>query len=106
MCGRVVMAIDSNTLVQISRARTFRNQQGYRPSYNMPPTRGVPCIFRENSKSKENELECMKFGMKNNDNIDVVNARSETIRFISMFKDMISKYNRCAVIKSNNLGDC
>lgn len=97
MCGRVVMALDSETLVKIAGARRIRYQQEYKQSYNIPPTRKIPTIFRENSKLEENEIELMKFGMKNNENIEVINARSETIKAISIFRNMIENNNRCAV---------
>ena len=97
MCGRVVMALDSETLVKIAGARRIRYQEAYKQSYNIPPTRRIPTVFRENSKLEENEIELMKFGMKNNENVEVINARAESIKAISMFRNMIINNNRCAV---------
>lgn len=109
MCGRVVMAIDTETLVRISRSRRLNNNQAYRPSHNIPPSRGVPTVYRNSQKKAEqdesnvdgketiNELEIMRFGMKNDDNYEVSNARSETLKSVSLFRGMIEKKNRCAV---------
>lgn len=99
MCGRVVMALDSDVLMSISRSKSLRNKQSYQQSYNITPTRGVPAVYRLTRDSLQNELEIMKFGIKNNDNIEVINARAETVKQIALFNDMITKYNRCGVNK-------
>lgn len=97
MCGRVVMALDSEILIKIAGSRRIRFQEDYKQSYNIPPTRKIPVVFRENSKLEENEIELMRFGMKNNENFEVINARSESIKALSMFRKMIENNNRCAV---------
>lgn len=97
MCGRVVIALDSDVLVSISRSKSLMNKESYLKSYNIPPTRGVPVVYRSSRDSKDNEIEIMKFGMKNNNKIEIINARAETMRQIQLFNNMILKYNRCGV---------
>jgi putative SOS response-associated peptidase YedK len=70
MCGRVVMACDSNTLISLNNNKPIRNGIRYKQSYNVCPTNYLPVYHN-------NEIEMMKWGMKK-DNIYIINARSET----------------------------
>ena len=97
MCGRVVNALQPSTLLTIARSKNFRNQETYRQSNNIAPSRNVPVVFRSCKESKENELEAMKFGMKNTLQVDVINARAETIKTMPLFRGLIENYNRCGV---------
>lgn len=101
MCGRVVVALDSATLAAIGRARNIRNQASYRQSYNVAPGSHIPGVYRvakgekDENKNKQDgkfDLEMMKWGSKNKDNIPFVNARSETVAMY--FKT----WKRCVII--------
>ncbi len=85
MCGRVVVAMDSASLIALNKGRPIRNGIRYRQSYNTAPTNYLPV-------SKDGEIEMMYWGTKNKDNTSLINARSETM-------DMYFKANKkCFVI--------
>ncbi len=92
MCGRVVINLDSGTLVNIARARNMNHQGKYQQSFNIAPSCYIPSTYKRSDKTSENNLEAMKWGTKNKDEIPVINARSETVA--TYFKT----WKRCAVI--------
>lgn len=98
MCGRVVVAMDSETLIRISKAKTMNNSLRHRQSYNMTPGRYIPGVYRNNkncsNEEKSEELECMKWGIKNKDEIPIINARSENVSVYQIYKNM----KRCVII--------
>jgi putative SOS response-associated peptidase YedK len=87
MCGRVVCAMSYDELVTLNKGKAVRNGMRYNRSYNLTPTKYLPTMNNE-------EVEMMKWGTKNKDNIPVINARSETIISHGYFKN----YKRCVII--------
>lgn len=96
MCGRIVNALDSATMLKIAKARMMRKALDYKKSYNISPGKYLPGIYITHSKRKgENDysLEAMKWGTKNSSNISTINARVENIELFHYFN-----YERCIVI--------
>jgi putative SOS response-associated peptidase YedK len=87
MCGRVVCAMDYDDLVVLNKGKVVRNGLRYKKSYNVTPSKYIPTMT-------ENDVEMMKWGTKNRDQIPVINARSETIISHSYFKN----FKRCVII--------
>ena len=89
MCGRVVVALDSETLATIARAKEIRNEIRFKQSYNIAPGRYIPASYKEH---KQNVLEAMKWGTTNKDGISLSNARSEN------FSIYYKNWKRCVIV--------
>jgi putative SOS response-associated peptidase YedK len=87
MCGRVVCAMQYDDLIHLNKGKLPKNGLRYQKSYNLTPTKYLPTIHND-------EVEMMKWGTKNKDNIPVINGRSETIISHNYF----SKYKRCVIV--------
>jgi putative SOS response-associated peptidase YedK len=92
MCGRVVVALDTDTLLIIARTRIMQNAMRYRQSYNVTPGKYIPGMYKDN-KGNVN-LEAMKWGTKNKEDFPLINARAETVTLYPIFKKCI----RCVII--------
>jgi hypothetical protein len=97
MCGRVVIALDSQTLASISKSRKMRNEPKFRQSYNLPPGSYLPTVYKHSKSESSSELEkflleAIKWGTKNKDNISLINARYENL---SLY---YKSWKRCVVI--------
>ena len=113
MCGRVVIALDSDSLAAIARSRNMHKAARHNQSYNIAPGRYIPAVYRntsvisvqksegleESEKSEETKdenekicIETMKWGTKNTNDIFLVNARSETV---SLY---YKNWKRCVLI--------
>ncbi len=85
MCGRVVVAMDSTSLIALNNGRPVKNGIRFKQSYNAAPTNYLPVM-------RDGDVEMMYWGTKNKDNTSLINARSETM-------DMYFKANKkCFVI--------
>ena len=92
MCGRVVVALDSECLSEIRRFKQVRNSSKYSQSFNMAPGRFLPTYYQ--NKNNENILDFMKWGTLNSNSIPLINARSEN------FNLFYKNWKRCVVIIS------
>ncbi|KAK6094697.1 hypothetical protein MT418_004981 [Batrachochytrium dendrobatidis] len=104
MCGRTVLVLDEDDIQTQTGVDTWHNNQQYRPSYNVCPTRMQPVIHRHTDSHKP-VLDCMKWGIKtqpkNNSESShlVINCRDDTLMssYRPMFKQ-VRDSNRCIVI--------
>jgi putative SOS response-associated peptidase YedK len=88
MCGRVVVAMNSETLEKISRCKCTMNSIRSSQSYNMSPGRYLPVSYKVQD---ENILDWIKWGTINSDNFPLTNARSEN------FNKFYKNWNRCII---------
>lgn len=91
MCGRVVCALDENILINMANTKTLKNNIRYRQSYNITPSGNIPGVYKNN---KEMEVEIMKWGFKNKDDILISNARSDSVPLYQIYKDS----KRCVIV--------
>ena len=91
MCGRVVVALNQSSLAEISGTNETRNIKKFTQSYNIAPGRYLPVTYKAQN---EKNLEFMKWGTVNKDQIPLSNARSEN------FDKFYSKWKRCIIIIS------
>jgi len=52
MCGRVICALTSDELLDISKAKEMKNSMKYKKSYNIGPERYLPGILQKNYLNK------------------------------------------------------
>jgi hypothetical protein len=57
MCGRVVVAMDSETLLRIAKAKQLRNGVKYKQSYNMMPGRYLAAAYKGGDSEKIENIE-------------------------------------------------
>jgi putative SOS response-associated peptidase YedK len=88
MCGRVVVALNSETLEKISRCKCTTNFIRSSQSYNMTPGRYLPVSYKIQN---DNILDWIKWGTTNSESFPLVNARSENMN--KFYKN----WNRCII---------
>jgi putative SOS response-associated peptidase YedK len=91
MCGRVVVALQPEEIIEASKSKSFVNKTNYRKSYNVAPYTYLPASYKL-KKNDEIYLEDMKWGTKNSQNVSLINARSENL--LLYYKN----WKRCVII--------
>ncbi|KAI8854608.1 hypothetical protein BC829DRAFT_380357 [Chytridium lagenaria] len=108
MCGRTVMALQPDELMQKTGAKRWTGQETYRRSHNVGPGRTYPVIVRKKKDGDagegEWELHSMRWGMipffmseKPDNLMRTINARDDTIKTGSRFWQRSSETSRCIV---------
>ncbi|KAI9474211.1 MAG: hypothetical protein EXX96DRAFT_581052 [Benjaminiella poitrasii] len=112
MCGRFCCSLDPTTIrtrlhdeyhVDQKTGMEWKDEDRYRASYNVCPTRWIPAMYEMSDSSKTKTMQSMQWGfipswMTTTPYTKPINARSETLLTENSLFDRSKSTNRCIII--------
>jgi len=97
MCGRIVCSLAPDIIQRtFQTSGDWQQKENYAPSYNVGPSRFLPCITY-NSSNHSRSICSMRWGFDSFLDKITINARADSIKRKKMFSDLF-QFNRCVII--------